>query len=203
MFGLFEAAHAPEIPVACGRAEAFPAATPPSTTGASADNYGAQVTTGGRKEDERSAAEPLADTIAAAPGEIVIIALGPLTNLAEAFQPTRLWPARSRDRDHGWRIRRPGQRRHEAEGISNEYAEWNFFADPTAADTFWVGAHHTGAAGRHQRRAFTRGLLRTTLRADARPGPAVSPIIYLNPWWLDGGMYWWDTLTGPRRWTPA
>ena len=42
---------------------------------------------------------------------------------------------------------------------------------------------------------FTRGFY-VRLRADALTRPAVFTynLMYLNQWWLDGGMYWWDTL---------
>ena len=201
VFGLLEVAHAPEIPVACGRAEAFPGGHPaPDDWRESADNlYGAQVTTGGRKEDERSAAELLADTIAAAPGEIVIIALGPLTNLAEAFQADPALAGQIKEIViMGGALDAPGNVANEAEGISNEYAEWNFFADPTAADIVLASGAPITLVPLDATNdvPFTRGFYER-LRADALTRPAVFTynLIYLNPWWLDGGMYWWDTLT--------
>ena len=200
VLGLLEVARAPEIPVACGREQAYPGGHPaPDDWRKSADNlYGAQVATGGRAEDARPAAELLAHTIAAAPGEIVIIALGPLTNLAEAFQADPALAAQIKEIViMGGAVDTPGNVINEAEGIANEYAEWNIFADPVAADIVLAsGAPVTLVPlDATDDVPFTRGFYER-LRADALTRPAVFTynLMYLNQWWLDGGMYWWDTL---------
>ena len=91
--------------------------------------------TGERRADPRPAADLLADTIAAAPGDIVVIALGPLTNLAEAFQADPTLAGQIKQIViMGGALDAPGNVADENEGISNQYAEWNFFADPVAAD---------------------------------------------------------------------
>ena len=71
-------------------------------------------------------------------------------------------------------------------------------ADPTAADIVLASGAPITLVPLDATNdvPFTRGFYER-LRADALTRPAVFTynLIYLNPWWLDGGMYWWDTLT--------
>lgn len=198
--GLLEVAQAPEIPVSCGRDEAFPGGHPaPDGWRESADKlYGAQVRTGGREEDARPAAELLADTIRAAPGEIIVIAIGPLTNLAEAFQAD---PALAGQIGEivimGGAVDAPGNVASEADGIDNQYAEWNFFADPVAADIVLASGAPITLVPLDATNdvPFTRGFYqRLSANHLTRPAVFTYNLMYLNQWWLDGGMYWWDTL---------
>lgn len=196
--GLLEVARAPVVPVACGREQPFPGGTPaPHDWRASADKlYGAQVRTGDRTADARPAAELLADTVSAAPGEIVIVALGPLTNLADAFQSDPALAGRIREIViMGGAMDVPGN---VTDGDSaNQTAEWNFFADPVAADiTLAAGAPVTLVPlDATNDVPFTHGFYQR-LRANPHTRPAVftSNLIYLNQGWLVGGMYWWDSL---------
>ena len=199
--GLLEVARAPQVPVACGREEAFPGGTPaPDAWRKSADDlYGAQVTTGQRQADDRPAARLLAETVAAAPGQIVVVAIGPLTNLAEAFQAD---PALAGQIKQivimGGALDAAGNVANEQEGITNEYAEWNFFADPQAADIvlssgapiLLVPLDATNDV------PFTLSFYRRLGAAHAtRPATFVYNLLYLNQGWFYEGMYWWDTLT--------
>lgn len=197
--GLLEIARAPEIPVACGREDSYPGGTPaPDDWRKSADKlYGAQVMTRDRIADSRSAAELLTDTIQAAPGEIIVIALGPLTNLAEAFQANPALAGQIKALIiMGGAVGAPGNV--SDADRANQVAEWNFFADPVAADIVLdSGAPITLVPlDATNDVPFTRGFYQR-LRADHLTRPAVFTynLLYMNPWWLDGGMYWWDTLT--------
>lgn len=199
--GLLEVARAPEIPVACGRDEAYPGGRPaPDTWRKSADNsYGASVTTGDRRTDPRPAAELLAHTIAGAPGEVVVIAIGPLTNLAEAFEADPALAGQIRQLViMGGALGVPGNVADENEGITNQYAEWNFFADPVAADIVLASGAPLTLVPLDATNdvPFTRGFYQR-LQANHLTRPAVFTynLMYLNQWWLDGGMYWWDTVT--------
>ena len=198
--GLLEVARAPEVPVACGREEAYPGGRPaPDAWRKSADTlYGAQVRTGERRADPRPAADLLADTIAAAPGDIVVIALGPLTNLAEAFQADPTLAGQIKQIViMGGALDAPGNVADENEGISNQYAEWNFFADPVAADIVLASGAPIVLVPLDATNdvPFTRSFYQR-LQGTHRTRPAVFiyNVMYLNQWWLDGGMYWWDTL---------
>jgi pyrimidine-specific ribonucleoside hydrolase len=77
----------------------------------------------------------LAEQISAAPQPVAIVALGPLTNLAEALlaQPALAGRiARIVIMGGAWRV--PGNIQTLSPRIDNPYAEWNFFCDPHAAD---------------------------------------------------------------------
>lgn len=205
--GLLEVARAPEIPVSCGRDEAFPGGTPaPDEWRASADNlYGAQVMTRGRTADPRPAAELLADTIRAAPGEIVVVAIGPLTNLAEAFQADPALAGQIKELIiMGGAVNVPGNVS-DADS-ANRFAEWNFFADPVAADIVLASGAPITLVPLDATNdvPFTQGFYQR-LRADALTRPAVFTynLIYTNQWWLGGGMYWWDTLAAAVVTDPA
>jgi inosine-uridine nucleoside N-ribohydrolase len=196
--GLLEVAGAPEIPVSCGREEAYPGGIPaPADWRKSADNlYGAQVRTGGREADERPAAELLADTIQAAPGEILVVAIGPLTNLAEAFQVDPTLASQIKEIIiMGGAVDAPGN---VADGDpANRVAEWNFIADPVAADIVLASGAPITLVPLDATNdvPFTRSFYER-LRSGALTRSAVFTynLMYMNQWWLDGGMYWWDTL---------
>ena len=198
--GLLEVARAPEIPVACGRDEAYPGGRPaPDAWRKSADAlYGAQARNGGRQVDARSASQLLTDTITAAPGEIVVIALGPLTNLAEAFQTDPALAGLIKQLViMGGALEAPGNVANETEGISNPYAEWNFFADPVAADIVLASGAPITLVPLDATNdvPFTRSFYqRLQANHSTRPAVFAYNLMYLNQWWLDGGMYWWDTL---------
>ena len=196
--GLLEVARAPETPVACGREEPYSGGRPaPDEWRKSADTlYGAQVRTGERHADQRPAAELLASTITAAPGEIVVVALGPLTNLAEAFQADPLLASQIKEIIiMGGAVAAPGN---VTDGDpANQVSEWNFFADPVAADIVLAsGAPITLVPlDATNQVPFTRGFYQR-LKAGhlSRSATFTYNLLYLNQWWLDGGMYWWDTL---------
>jgi pyrimidine-specific ribonucleoside hydrolase len=206
--GLLEVSRAPHIPVTCGHEESFPGGHPaPDEWRASADKlYGAQVRTGDRRADERPAAELLADTIAAAPGQVVVVAIGPLTNLAEAFQADPALVGQIKTLViMGGAVNAPGNVADGAEGIDNRFAEWNFFADPVAADVVLASGAPITLVPLDATNdvPFSRGFYQR-LRANQLTRPAVFTynLLYLNQWWLDGGMYWWDTLAAATAANP-
>lgn len=196
--GLLELAGAADVPVSCGREEPYPGGRPaPDEWRASADAlYGAQVMIRGRTAESRPASELLADTIRAAPGEIVVIALGPLTNLAEAFETDPALAGQIKELIiMGGAVNAPGN---VTDGDSaNQVAEWNFFADPLAADVVLTSGAPVKLVPLDATNdvPFSRGFYER-LRATHLTKPAVFTynLMYLNQWWLDGGMYWWDTL---------
>jgi pyrimidine-specific ribonucleoside hydrolase len=84
---------------------------------------------------QQSAPALLAEQNTAAPQPVTIVALGPLTNLAEALlaQP-RLAGHIARIVIMGGAWRAPGNIQEISPKIDNPYAEWNIFCDPYAAD---------------------------------------------------------------------
>jgi pyrimidine-specific ribonucleoside hydrolase len=205
--GLLEMAGAPEIPVSCGQEQPFPGGRPaPDDWRKSADNlYGARVMTRGRAADDRTAGDLLADTIRAAPGEIVIVAIGPLTNLAAAFQADPSLVGQIREIViMGGALDAPGN---VADGDNaNEVAEWNFFADPVAADIVLASGAPITLVPLDATNdvPFSPGFYqRLWANHLTRPAVFIYNLLYLNPWWLDGGMYWWDTLAAAAATDPA
>jgi len=125
----------PAIPVACGRDtplqgnRAFPDAWRDWADGLAGLSLpaGQQAASGG-------AVELLRATIAGLPGKVAIVALGPLTNLAEAFTADASLASRV-DMVYivGGAFRVPGNVGMSGFGIQNQAAEWNMYVDPHAA----------------------------------------------------------------------
>lgn len=84
---------------------------------------------------KRSAVAVLTDVISASSQPVTVVALGPLTNLAEALLAT---PGLAHNIDRivvmGGALRVAGNIREISPRIDNPYAEWNIFCDPYAAD---------------------------------------------------------------------
>jgi inosine-uridine nucleoside N-ribohydrolase len=134
----------------------------------------------------------------AKPGAVTVLALGPLTNLAEAF---RINPAAARTVDRlvimGGAIKVPGNL---ADGgnTTNVTAEWNFFIDPEAARRVFA----SGASIRlipldvTQRvpldRSFQRALQTANQRALARV--VLQAMAIVDDMIERGTYYAWDPL---------
>lgn len=127
---LLEHVGAPDIPVACGRR------TPLSGTNAApnawrqlADSLGGATLPEPRPLSDLDAPELLVDAIKSADGEVTLVALGPLTNVAEALEidPDILDPVEiylmGGAVDVGGNVLM----------FANESAEFNIWADPKAA----------------------------------------------------------------------
>jgi pyrimidine-specific ribonucleoside hydrolase len=82
-----------------------------------------------------TAVELLSSEIKSSPGELTLLTLGPLTNVAEALQAD---PSLVDDIDMiyimGGAVNVPGNVAASGVGIPNEKAEWNIYVDPSAAD---------------------------------------------------------------------
>src|SRR5215216_5721928 len=125
-----------EIPVACGGEmplagnHEFPA----QWRQAADDAYGVALPKGGA-ESPLSAADLIIDTTRNADEPITIIAVGPLTNIAQAIQKEAGIAANIREiYIMGGAVKVDGNVGHSGVGIQNEYAEWNIYIDPTAAN---------------------------------------------------------------------
>jgi pyrimidine-specific ribonucleoside hydrolase len=127
----------PAIPVTCGRETPLVGdhVFPPSWR----DNVDAlaeiEIPTNPNRPHSQDAVELIGDTIRETAGELQIIALGPLTNLAELFLAE---PALAGEIAHlyimGGAFSVPGNVSDAPEmGIENDVAEWNIYVDPHAA----------------------------------------------------------------------
>jgi len=134
--GLVALANRGVIPVACGRTtplqgeHAFPASwrtdvdsllglTLPSTTTTAA---------------HQTAVDLLTSVIQASPEKVVLLTLGPLTNVADAMQRTpSLVKNLAMIYIMGGAVEVPGNIAESGAGIANHVAEWNLYVDPHAA----------------------------------------------------------------------
>jgi inosine-uridine nucleoside N-ribohydrolase len=135
--GLLELAEYEDVPVACGREtpllgnHAFP-----NDWRLGADQLsGLKLPESDRQVSEQGAAELLSETVGASSGKVTLLALGPLTNLAEAIQSSpSLTASLEMVYVMGGAVHVPGNIASVGVGIENEAAEWNIYADPRAAN---------------------------------------------------------------------
>jgi inosine-uridine nucleoside N-ribohydrolase len=125
------------VPVACGREtplvgdHAFP-----DEWRVGADNLsGLRLPEGPGDVSEKGAAELLLETVGASSGKATLLALGPLTNVAEAVQRS---PSLTSNLEMvyimGGAVDVPGNIASVGVGIDNDVAEWNIYVDPRAAN---------------------------------------------------------------------
>lgn len=127
----------PDIPVFAGRPTALrtTAEFPDEWRKVSDELPGVDLPRASRKGESRGASEYLADRLADASKPVRVLALGPLTNIAEALQRR---PAIARAISEivmmGGAVRVPGNLRDgDFFKTDNHTAEWNLFVDPDAA----------------------------------------------------------------------
>lgn len=194
----------PDIPVSCGRTtplqgdHAFPADWRDRVDALAGltlpDNPAAPVT--------QSAVELLTDIILSLPDKVTILALGPLTNVAEALQSApEIRENLAMVYIMGGAVDVPGNVGVSHAGIDNNVADWNIYVDPRAAAI-----------------VFQSGLPITLVPLDATNHVPVTPdfVDRLNrnretpeasfifevlsetqyhDFVQDGGYYFWDTLS--------
>ncbi len=134
--GLAALAGQPGIPVACGREtplqgeHVFPAEWRQNVDGMS----GLSLPENPNPPAPQAAVELILTTVAEAAQAPTVLALGPLTNLAEAFQADPGLADRvAMIYIMGGAVDAAGNVGVSGVGIDNPYAEWNFYIDPTAA----------------------------------------------------------------------
>jgi pyrimidine-specific ribonucleoside hydrolase len=125
-----------DIPVACGREiplsgnHAFPADWRKSAD----EGYGVAMPKGG-DPSELSAADLIIDLVQNSEQPITIVAVGPLTNVAEAIQKVPEISANIAEiYVMGGAVKVEGNVGNSGVGIQNKYAEWNIYIDPVAAN---------------------------------------------------------------------
>ena len=135
--GLLALAEHEAVPVACGREmplvgdHAFP-----DEWRVGADNLsGLKLPEGQGEVSAKGAAELLSETVDASPRKVTLLALGPLTNLAEAIERS---PSITSNLEMvyimGGAVHVPGNIASVGVGIDNDVAEWNIYVDPRAAN---------------------------------------------------------------------
>jgi pyrimidine-specific ribonucleoside hydrolase len=200
--GLLALAGYPAIPVSCGREtplrgdHAFPAAWREGSDGLE----GLRLPAATGPAETRPAPALLAAVIEAAPRPVTLLALGPLTNVAEALQSTPGLGAKLAGITiMGGAVTVPGNIAESAVPVANPHAEWNIYIDPYAAGI-----------------VFQSGVPLTLIPLDATNHVPVNPAFYArikaqhttlaatfvydlltkNPDFVRSGEYWfWDSLT--------
>jgi inosine-uridine nucleoside N-ribohydrolase len=199
--GLLHLVGGADLPVACGREtpmagdHAFPDAWR-----AGADRaYGVALPEGG-EPSPLSAPQLIAERVTKSGDRVTIVAVGPLTNIAEALQ------ARPEIVDQieaiyvmGGAVEVEGNVGNSGAGIDNPYAEWNIYADPAAANiVFESGLPVTLVPLDATRdvpvtRRFYNSLGR---QANSPAADFVHEMLGANLDSVDsGGFHFWDSLT--------
>jgi pyrimidine-specific ribonucleoside hydrolase len=199
--GLVALVGANEIPVACGRetplkgSNAFPEKWRKAANG----SLGLEWTVTGQVSD-RSAVELLTSTLEASPDRVVLITLGPLTNLAEALEAKPALAGKIRmTYVMGGALNVPGNVTDDPQGSANRTAEFNLYVDPYAANiVFRSGAPITlvplDATNQAPIDRFFADAVKTDLATPA--ANAVRQLFEANPFlYQRGDYYWWDPLT--------
>jgi pyrimidine-specific ribonucleoside hydrolase len=135
---LLDLAGRKQVPVFAGRQNPMhgAAAFPAEWRKISDDLPGVPLPLVARRPETKSAAEYLVERLRNAPAPVQILALGPLTNIAEAVERDHSVAAHIREIVlMGGAVRVPGNL--QDGGVfhtANSTAEWNIFIDPMAAD---------------------------------------------------------------------
>ena len=134
--GLVAVSGHADIPVACGREtplegdHVFPA----EWRQAADDAYGVEIPAGGEASD-LSASDLIIDILQNSNEGITIVAVGPLTNIAEALQKAPEISTKIKEiYIMGGAVESKGNVGNSGVNIQNEYAEWNIYIDPVAAN---------------------------------------------------------------------
>ena len=190
-----------EIPVTCGRE--MPLAGNhkfPAEWRQSADNaYGVSIPKGGQPS-ELSAADLIIDIIQNSDEPVTIVAVGPLTNIAEAIQKDPSITSNIEDIFiMGGAVKVAGNVGNSGVGIDNQHSEWNIYIDPVAANiVFDSGAPITLIPLDATRDVPVTRKFYTALGDHLNTPSAnfVHEMLTANLDFVDsGGLQFWDTLT--------
>jgi inosine-uridine nucleoside N-ribohydrolase len=140
----------------------------------------------------------ITSTVQGSSDKVTLLALGPLTNVAEALQAQPSLSERLANvQVMGGAVDAAGNVGSSGVGIANDVAEWNIYVDPAAADVVVRGAPVTLVAlDATQHAPITRTFL-NRIEAD-RPTPEADLVYRLlaaQESFIDsGGYFFWDPL---------
>jgi len=135
--GLVALAGGGDIPVACGRETPLQGShTFPESWREAVDNLlGLSLPETAASPSKQTAVELLTSAMQSSPEKVVLVTLGPLTNVAEALQATpSLVNKLKMIYIMGGAVEVPGNIAVSGVGIDNKVAEWNIYVDPHAAN---------------------------------------------------------------------
>jgi pyrimidine-specific ribonucleoside hydrolase len=190
-----------EIPVACGRdrplagSHEFPA----EWRRAADDAYGVTIPAGAAASS-LSASDLIVELTRNSDRPVTLVAVGPLTNIAEAIQKDPGIVKNIRDvYVMGGAVNVEGNVGNSGVGIQNEHAEWNIYIDPAAANIVFesgipiilvpLDATKEVPVTRHFYQALEK-------HRDSRPAHLVYEMLTANLGFVEsGGFQFWDSLT--------
>jgi pyrimidine-specific ribonucleoside hydrolase len=199
VLGLLEKLAAPEIPVACGRetplagSHAFPDAWREHVDAGS----GLSLPSTARRPSDRTAVELIRETAERHP-DLVVLTLGPLTNLADAVLAD---PALAERLGSVFVM---GGALHVAGNLvvpggpeGNSVAEWNIYVDPHAAQIVvdaGLPSSFVTLDGTNQVPVTTEFARRAIDAAATPAGTVLKELFTANPFMTGGGYFLWDPL---------
>lgn len=185
-----------DVPVACGRSTPLRGerSFPDEWRDAADAAWGVQLPDVEAPSEPQDATELLVRELS--PGDVSLLTLGPLTNVAEAF---RLSPALAEQVPTivvmGGAVDVPGNVF--LDGVETPVAEWNVYVDPVAADeVIGSGASLTLVGLDATNHAPITPEFVGDLQSDARTDAAeiVGELFATNPMVASGDAYFWDPL---------
>lgn len=200
--GLLELTGYGDVPVSCGPEEPLGAEHPfPEDWRQGADRlWGLNLPQSERRASPLDAPSLIIETLSASDQPTTVLALGPLTNLAIAFQAQpQVIDRIERLYIMGGAVEVPGNVYNLDLGLENQTAEWNIYADPVAAQiVFESGVPITMVPLDATNYAPVSMPLFQRLQKDHKTRAATFTynIFYINQGWIQTGFYYlWDTLT--------
>ncbi|MEO5987002.1 MAG: nucleoside hydrolase, partial [Candidatus Limnocylindria bacterium] len=201
VLGLLDRLEAPQIPVACGREEplalghAFPDAFRENAERAA----GLDLPISSRQAAAGGAVELITSSVRDADASLRILTLGPLTNLAEAFdQDATLAASVEAVYVMGGAVDVPGNVAGSPDAPSeNTTAEWNIYADPAAAQIVLgadVEVFLIGLDGTSQVPVTSAFVDRVISDATGTGLEILAELVGKNPYMTGGDYYLWDPL---------
>ncbi len=201
VLGLLDRLEAPQIPVACGREEplalghAFPDAFRENAERAA----GLDLPISRRQVAPGSAVELIMSSVRDPEGQLRILTLGPLTNLAEAFEEdATLAAAVEAVYVMGGAVDVPGNVAGSPDAPSdNTAAEWNIYADPTAAQIVLdAGAQLFLVSLDGTSQVPVTPAFVDRVRSDATGSglKVLAELFAKNSYMIGGDYYLWDSL---------
>jgi len=199
--GLVTLSEHDEIPVTCGREtplagdHEFPAEWRQAVD----DAYGVELPKGG-EPSELNAADLIIDIIKSSDEPVTIVAVGPLTNIAESIQKEPSIDGKIKEIFvMGGAVNVDGNVGFSGAGIDNQYAEWNIYIDPVAANiVFNSGIPITLVPLDATKDVPVTTKFYNSLKKDLNTPSAniVYELLTANLNFVsNGGFQFWDTLT--------
>ena len=189
------------IPVACGREtplvgnHEFPAAWRQEAD----DAYGISIPTGAAASP-LSAVDLIVDILQNTVEPITIVAVGPLTNIADAIQKEAEIAAKVKEiYIMGGAVKAEGNVGNSGVDIENDHAEWNIYIDPTAANIVFNSGIPVTLVPLDATKdvPVTREFYNTLENhRDTASAKLVYEMLTANLGFVDsGGFQFWDSLT--------